>query len=233
MSAALPAGAHTAPGRPNPVAEATTELDRIDSEEATLAELAAVKERQVVDRYRFGGLLAKLRDRCWYGGYSSFVLLVERRFGIGKSTAYAAIALYTTLRGLDIAWEQVKDIDVTKLSFLCAKRAAGRLTREGFSKQLERARAMTFRQLVASFGPRRPPYLSRRYPQRTAAEIVTWMRINGGDKVFAWCRQAFPSWRPREVIASMFGQSVDPGPAEAALDHALAPPRVMASGCGP
>jgi hypothetical protein len=91
---------------------------------------------------------------------------------------------------------------------------------------------MTFRQLAASFGPRRPPYLLRAYPQRTEADIITWMRINGGEKVLGWCRLAFPSWRPVDVLAAMFGQAAAAASDDASEAAATALGRLCAAESG-
>jgi len=182
--------------------EASAAINRIKSEAAAIAAITRLTERQVEDRFRLGGLLCKLRDRRWFGGYPSFARLVERRFGVRKSTAYKAICVYEVLMELCVDWVAVKDLGIAKLSLLCAKVASGELPRHAFSTRVAGARAMSFRELAAAF-PRkkRPPYLLKSRPERTVDDVLLWMRINGAENVLTWFRQAFPSWRPADVTA--------------------------------
>lgn len=180
-----------------------SDIVEVEAEAAAVGWLDFVLERRVADRFIIGGLLARMRERRWFAGFASFEQMVTRRFALRKSTAYAAIALYRTLKRLGVPWEAVRDIGVSKLCFLCAKVAAGALPPAEFSKHLAAARRMSFRELALQFAkPPRPPYLLRSRPQRKESDVVAWMRLYGGDAVIRWFRAAFPSWRLQDVSAA-------------------------------
>ena len=180
-------------------------ISRLRSEDQALAMLDRLSQRGIEDRFLLGGMLATFKAKRWFGGFASFVQLVERRLGLKKSTAYAAITFHEVLTKHAIPWERVGRIGLTKLSLLCARVAAGKLTAEEFSKFLERACIMTFCELAACFArPRRPLYLLKSRPERTKEDVLLWMRVNGAEAVLAWFREAFPTWRPQDVIAAIW-----------------------------
>lgn len=193
------------PKRPRPrfdgLVEASAAVNRVKSAEATVAAIRRITEREALDRFRLGGLLCKLRDRRWHCGFSSFTRMVERHLGIRKSTAYKAIRVYETLMDLGIDWAGIADLGVAKLSLLCAKFASGELPRHDFAARAAGARAMSFRELAASFPRRRPPYLLKSRPERGEEQVKMWMVVNGAERVLGWFARAFPSWRPEDAAA--------------------------------
>ena len=192
------------PGRDRLVI-ARAALSRLRNEEQALALFDRLGQRDIEGRFLLGGVLAAFKAKRWFGGYANFVHLVERRLGLKKSTAYAAITFHEVLSKLAIPWERLGRVGLTKLSLLCARRAAGKLTAEDFSKFLERACIMSFSELAACFAPpRRPPYLLKSRPDRRKEDVILWMRVNGAEQVLAWFREAFTSWRPLDVIAAIW-----------------------------
>jgi len=186
-------------------------IERLRNEDQALAMVERLSQRGIMDRFLLGGALARFKARRWFGGYANFVHLVERRLGLKKSTAYAAITFHEVLSKLDIPWERLGRVGLTKLSLLCARRAAGKLTAEDFSKFLERALIMTHGELAACFArPRRPPYLLKSRPDRRKEDVLLWMRVNGAEQVLAWFREAFTGWRPQDVIAAIWRATREP-----------------------
>lgn len=110
------------------------------SEDQAVALIDRLEENRIVWHFRLGGLLAKIRDKRWFGGFDTFDQLVERRFGLEKPTAYAAITLFETLNRHAVRWDEVRAIEADTLVELCVMASAKGMTAEEFRGCLDRAR---------------------------------------------------------------------------------------------
>jgi hypothetical protein len=191
------------PRRQAPLGAIAAELDGLEDEREALHALDRLVGNEIETRFRIGGILCAMNDRNWRGGFRDLLELLERRYGMRKSTAYAAMSLYRVLRGSGLDWARLKAVGLTKLVYLCARVASGRMTEGEFSKHLETAHLMTARELAEALRPPPPPPINGERLQLRAARAVDWMRIYGPRQVLAWFRQAFPRFTAAEILAAL------------------------------
>ena len=139
------------------IEEMTKEIDSLKSGDQAVSMMGGLVRGQVQTWIQMGGVLQRMRDEGWLAGCGFFEEMAEVRFGIRKSTAYDLMAIYRTLRQVNLTRKDMQELGLTKLRMLCRHAPSEKFSTEEFSKRLENAKGMTTRKLADQLKKESPP----------------------------------------------------------------------------
>jgi hypothetical protein len=219
---------------------AAHKIENLPSQQAAIAAVSELRADENLNAFKLGGVLTVIRMKWkhpaygqpqWFADCKTFDDVLDT-LGVGHSRAYDLLALYQGLVSKDITWNEVKDIDCSKLILLCTDKHALAGTSSEFSERLEKVRGLTWRETVKYLADLNTPKIAP--PAQAAPTQIAPLKVTPAPEPEQEPTSAECSYEPPPAVTAEKPPSKPIGPValSAAQDQfvTLLKARLMADG---
>ncbi len=125
---------------PDCLSKALHQIEQLKDQKAAFEKMKMLLLAEAMNWYQLGGVLLRINEEKWFGGYDSFEEFCVNALGFRKSKAYHLIKIYKLLVESDITWQDVEELGWSKLRLICAAAVRVKLEPAEFSTCVETAK---------------------------------------------------------------------------------------------